>query len=428
MAHETTIVALATPPGKSGVAIIRISGPRALEALGALTTSHAPPPRVAQLKTLKNPTTGTEIDRALVLYFNAPASFTGEGVVELHTHGSRAVIQTLLKCLCEMRGMRLAEPGEFTRRAFLNGKLDLLEVEALSDLIEAETERQREQALTQLSGVISEQYQKLRNSIIQSLALIEAYIDFPDEDIPEETLAQFGVTLQKTGEQIESLLADNGAGERIREGFSVVIMGAPNVGKSTLLNALAKRDIAIVSDIAGTTRDMLEVHMDIGGYPVTLIDTAGIRERAESIEAIGIERALKRAENADLVLWLMDAPCPAPKPDALCVLTKADLGRKQPGVLAISAQTGEGLEALIAAIKDRIENSVSSASPIITRARHRQHLEAALICLKQAQTPLPLELKCEELRLAAREIGKITGKIAVDDVLDVVFSTFCIGK
>lgn len=168
--------------------------------------------------------------------------------------------------------------------------------------------------------------------------------------------------------------------------------------------------------------------MDIGGYPVTLIDTAGIRERAESIEAIGIERALKRAENADLVLWLMDAPCPAPKPDALCVLTKADLGRKQPGVLAISAQTGEGLEALIAAIKDRIENSVSSASPIITRARHRQHLEAALICLKQAQTPLPLELKCEELRLAAREIGKITGKIAVDDVLDVVFSTFCIGK
>lgn len=423
-----TIVALATPHGKSGVAVVRLSGSKALAALQALSPCPAPPPRTAQLRTLTHPSTGEAIDRALVLYFNAPHSFTGEEVVELHVHGSRAVIHKLFACVCAVEGVRLADAGEFTRRAFVNGKLDLLEVEALADLIDAETEHQRVQALKQLSGTASQHYHALRESIIHALALIEAYIDFPDEDIPEATLQRFHHGLQSVTDQVTLLLADNGAGERIRDGFTVVILGAPNVGKSTLLNALAKRDIAIVSDLAGTTRDLLEVHMDIGGYPVTLIDTAGIREHAESIEAIGIARALQRAEHADIVLWLMDTPCPAPRPDAVPVLTKADLGTKAKDMLAISAQTGEGIDCLINIIKQRLGTIVGVESPLITRARHRQHLELALTCLKRGQTPLPLELTCEELRLAAREIGKITGKIAVDELLDVVFSTFCIGK
>jgi tRNA modification GTPase len=428
MTIQHTIVALATPAGRSGVAIIRVSGIQAFDAVKILAPNLEKSPRKALLQTLVCPHTSEMIDRALVLYFPAPNSFTGEDVVELHVHGSRAVIQAILAFLSEIDGVRLAEAGEFTRRAFTNGKLDLLEVEALADLIDAETERQRIQALKQLSGNTSKHYQDLRQSVVQALALIEAHIDFPDEDIPQETLAHVGGALRKITGDIETLMADNSAGERIREGFTVVIMGAPNVGKSTLLNALAKRDVAIVSDIAGTTRDMLEVHMDIGGYPVTLIDTAGIREKAESIEAIGIERALKRAENADIVLWLMDSPCPPPHPDALPVFTKADLRAHNEGLLAISAHTGEGLESLINAIKQRIDAISGRSSVLITRARHRQHLALALQCLYKAQSPLPLELRCEELRLAAREIGKITGKIAVDELLDVVFSTFCIGK
>ncbi len=429
MPCSDTIVAPATAPGKAGVAIVRLCGPHAREALTALTTpAPIPPARMAALRTLKDPSTGATLDRALVLWFEAPHSFTGEDVVEFHVHGGRAVIDALLACLCRTPEIRLAEAGEFTRRAFANDKLDLLEVEALADLIDAETERQRTQAFSQLSGAMSARYTALRTQVIEALARLEAYLDFPDEAIPASTLAQVRVLVETVGDELRSLLADHGSGERIREGFSVVILGPPNVGKSTLLNALALREVAIVSEQAGTTRDMLEVPLNIGGYAVTLIDTAGLREHAEAVEAIGIARARARAAQADVVLWLTETPCPAPHPQALCVNTKADIHPHAPeGAIAISAKTGKGLATLLHAIEERLAATLHPA-PVITRARHRTHLQAALVCLERACTPLPLELVCEELRLAGREIGKITGKIAVDDVLDVVFSTFCIGK
>ena len=437
--HANTIYALASAAGKAGIAVFRISGAHAREALVFLGVEDALVPRMAKLVTLHH--AGAKIDQALALYFPAPHSFTGEDVVELHSHGSRAVTRLLLEVLSHCPGLRMAEPGEFARRAFTNGKLDLAQVEGLADLIDAETASQHRQAMRQLGGDTTQRVEALRMAILEPLALMEAYIDFPDEEIPESVLRESSERVTSLARQIEALLNDDGIGEKIRDGLDIVILGAPNAGKSSLLNALAKRDAAIVSEEAGTTRDLIEVPMEIGGYAVTLVDTAGIRETSGSIEAEGIRRALHRAEHADITLRLSDITTIAAEArsiaaelndSSIVIATKADLAPLPAlpfPVLALSTSTGAGIPELLAALKEKVAKRMDSvASPLITRARHRAALKEALACLSQFRPAAPLELTCEELRMAAQSIGKITGKIWVDDVLDLVFSRFCIGK
>ena len=440
----STIYALATPQGKGGVAVLRISGPAAAGALVRLGVP-VPAPRMATLAALTH--RGRLLDRALVLYFAAPHSFTGEDVVELQLHGSIAVVRGVLDALADCPGLRLAGPGEFTRRAFLNGKLDLAQAEGLADLIEAQTAAQHRQALRQLGGEASARVAALRARILTPLALLEAYIDFPDEEIPDRVLTETAQHVRELASELAALLDDGGVGEKIREGLEIVILGPPNAGKSSLLNALARRDAAIVSPEAGTTRDMVEVHLEIGGYEVTLIDTAGLREQAGAVEAEGIRRARARAAQADLTLVLLDgddagaAAQIAPLLDARSLLlrTKSDLGGADATALPVTAppmpalhgstRTGDGLDALMAALRERIEARMgAAAAPLITRARHREALREAQAALARWSPALPLELACEELRAAAAALGKITGKIWVDDVLDLVFSRFCIGK
>jgi tRNA modification GTPase len=445
--NQHTILALASAPVKSGVAVIRISGPQAFAALPALGIP-ALAPRMARLATLTHPATGIAIDSALALAFPGPASFTGEDVLELHCHGSRAVTRALIEALCGLPGFRLAEPGEFSRRAFENGKMDLTQAEGLADLIHAETEAQRAQALRWLQGDAGRIYDQLRDRVIHSLALLEAYIDFPDEEIPESVWAQTCDEVAALQAQLASMLADHHRGERVREGIDIVILGPPNAGKSTLLNAIARREVAIVSDEAGTTRDMLEVHLDLGGYPVTLIDTAGIREaqgeKIGRVEEEGIRRALARAEAAELTLLCFDSASePTEHKDlwdradanTLLVLTKCDKGTVKPASIngyspiPVSAKTGEGMDALLAHLTGQISARYDSvASSLITRTRHRHALEEARGHLARFHRDLPLELNGEALRMSARAIAKITGQITVDDILDRVFSTFCIGK
>lgn len=436
---SNTIYALASAAGKSGVAVFRISGSAAPTCMRFLGVSNPLQPRVATLVTLQH--NATKIDQALALYFPAPHSFTGEDVIELHTHGSRAVTRVLLDALAQCPGLRMAEPGEFARRAFMNGKLDLAQVEGLADLIDAETASQHRQAMRQMGGDTSQRIEALRMAILEPLALMEAYIDFPDEEIPESVLRESSERVMSLTHQIETLLDDGGIGEKIREGLDIVILGPPNAGKSSLLNVLARRDAAIVSDEAGTTRDLIEVPMEIGGYAVTLVDTAGIRETSGRIEAEGIRRALHRAEHADITLRLCDITTIAAEANAIAteldensivVATKADLAPLPAlpfPVIAISTSTGAGIPELLAALGKKTAIRMDSvASPLITRARHRAALNEALSCLTQFRPDTPLELTCEELRMAAQSIGKITGKIWVDDVLDLVFSRFCIGK
>lgn len=443
MTTNDTIFALATAPVKSGVAVLRISGPQAAGALAALGVA-APEPRMATLAKLRNPATGAVIDRALILYFTAPHSFTGEHVVELHTHGSRAVIAELLSVLGNIPGFRLAEPGEFSRRAFLNNKMDLTQAEGLADLIEAETSAQARQAMRQMEGGIGKTYDALRGRILRTLALLEAYIDFPDEEIPESVMDEVADGISALTTEIADLLADGHRGERVREGIEILIMGPPNAGKSTLLNAIAKREVAIVSPEAGTTRDMLEVHLDLGGYPVTLVDTAGLREGAGEIEGEGIRRARARAEKAELVLRLheinshteqMNDSLAINTIDTLTILTKCDtataapVSPKIPGTIAISARTGEGMELLLDTLTTHIASRYTSVgSSLITRERHRIALTRCLEHLTRFTPDAPLELNGEELRLAAKSLAVITGNITVDDILDIVFSSFCIGK
>jgi tRNA modification GTPase len=463
MPADSTIFAPATAAGKAGVAVLRISGPNAGAALAAIGVSPLPQPRVATLVKLRaapdggsTPRSGSAsdsaspsgdiIDNALALWFPAPASFTGEDVAELHVHGSRAVMKAILGVLSDLPGLRMAEPGEFSRRAYLNGKMDLTEVEGLADLIDAETEAQRAQALNALEGAQGARFKQLRETVVHALAHLEAYIDFPDEEIPPDVLSGIHADVRGLMANIESLLADNHRGERIRDGIRVVILGAPNAGKSTLLNALAQRDAAIVSATPGTTRDAIEVHLDIAGYAVTLIDTAGLRASSDDIEQEGIRRARAHAENADLRLVLFDGS-QLPELDAesgalltansIALLTKSEclmtpapdqIGTRP--ALAISAHTGDGMDALLDALKTYVaeEFAAHAHAPLITRERHRasliialQHLQSFLLCNAQ-------ELACEELRLAASEIGKITGIIAVDELLDHIFRDFCIGK
>lgn len=441
-AHDT-IFALSTPLARSGVAVIRLSGHGALPALQQLSGkqnfdhAHA---------ILCNFTDNNDelIDRGLAMHFAAPKSFTGEDCAELHLHGSLATIKHMIQALSTMHGLRPADPGEFTRRAYLNGKMDLLEAEGLADLIHADTQAQKAQAIRQMTGSGSQHYSNLRDAIIKVLAHLEAYIDFPDEEIPETVLANIQNEINEARFIINKTLADNHKGEKLREGFNVVILGAPNSGKSSLVNVLSGKDAAIVSQTAGTTRDVIEVSIDLDGFPVTLIDTAGIREAADDIEEEGVRRALRKAEQADLKLILFDSTDLSNMDNNMLdmagegdivLLTKSDLSPPQlpylninNKILAISSASGEGTETLLKEIVSAIGYSKNGTPAIITRTRHRWLLEEARAHLEEYNTSLPLELACEELRRAGVCVGKITGKIQVDELLDRIFSEFCIGK
>jgi tRNA modification GTPase len=435
-----TICALASAPGRAGVAVIRISGPAAGAALRVLC-GPLPAPRHASVRKLKHPGSGELLDRGLVLWLPAPASFTGEDMAELHIHSGRAVIGGVIGALQSLPSMRLAEPGEFARRAFENGKLDLTEVEGLADLIAAETEAQARQALSQAEGGARALYESWRDELVKAQALAEAGLDFADEaDVAAAAAVQADAIVAKLLASISRHLQDR-RGERLRDGYRIVIAGAPNAGKSSLLNALARRDVAIVSEEAGTTRDVIEVHLDLGGLPVIVTDTAGLREAEGAVEAEGIKRALARAGEADLVLWVVDATAPqwdapdtriAAKTGKVSVLNKVDLV-KSPQIadgLAVSAKTGEGVAALVELLADRVRDSLAVGEPaIVTRARHRAELEAACLALERfrGERGGP-ELKAEELRLAARHLGRLTGRIDVEEVLGAIFAEFCIGK
>ncbi|EKV32168.1 GTPase and tRNA-U34 5-formylation enzyme TrmE [Caenispirillum salinarum AK4] len=441
-----TIFAPATAPGRAGVAIVRISGPLADAALSALTAgAPLPQPRRAARVRVSGEG-GEQVDDGLALRFPAPASFTGEDVVELHLHGSRAVMEAVMALLSAQEGLRVAEPGEFTRRAFENGKMDLTQAEALADLIDAETAAQRRQALRQMDGALARLYDAWRDRLVRALAHLEAFIDFPDEELPPAAERAIWGSVEGLTAEMRSHLDDGHRGERLRDGLHIAIIGPPNAGKSSLLNALAQREAAIVSDIAGTTRDVVDVHLDLGGYPVVLADTAGLREAAETIESEGIRRARARAEQADLRLAVFDgAEWPAVDDhtlslvddSALVVVNKADLGAvpEAPAVngqpaLPLSVKTGRGLDTLLerltALVADRL--SGGSAAPALTRARHRAALAECVDALARAQAADLAELAAEDLRLAVRALGRITGRVEVDELLDVIFRDFCIGK
>jgi tRNA modification GTPase len=402
-------------------------------------TGKLPPARVARHVRFRDPDCAEDLDDGLALWFPAPRSVTGEDVAELHLHGSRGVLAAVMAVLGR-RGLRLAEPGEFTRRAFLNGKLDLTQAEAVADLAAAETEAQRRQALRQLDGQLGEIYRGWGERLLRLLAHLEAAIDFPDEELPPAIEAEVAEGSRRLAEEIESHLADGHRGERLRDGIAVAILGPPNAGKSSLLNQLARREAAITSPIAGTTRDVIEVAIDLAGYPVLLADTAGLRDSADIIEQEGLRRALKRAEEAELRLFVFDACRPGdangaaawPGPDTLLVANKIDLAADRnalpAGAIPVSALTGEGLPVLIAALASRIEQTYDVAAPVLTRARHREALETALSALRRSLAAELPELRAEDLRLAWRSLGRITGRVDVEDLLDVIFADFCLGK
>lgn len=438
--YMDTIFAMSSGAGVAGVAVVRMSGPSVRDGLETMTGS-VPEPRVATYGSIRS-AGGTRLDRGIVLYFPAPRSFTGEDCAELHVHGGRAVIESVLASLSELPGFRSAEPGEFTRRAFENGKMDLTAVEGLADLIAAETEIQRRMALQQSSGALSERYERWRSTLLRARAMIEADFDFADEeDVPGSVADSIWPDLETLAQEIERHLAGARAGEIIRDGYRVVILGAPNAGKSSLINALAKRDIAIVSDERGTTRDLLEVHLDIAGYPVVLHDTAGLRDAAGAVESEGIRRALAAAERADLVLLLEDlndtgqpVSPPADNVPVLRIGTKADLaghaGRAEYDAV-ISVKKDDGLAGLIGLLEQRVKAAAGGAvSTLPNRQRHREYLSACLGALRAAleNDSDPLELRSELLRQAGDALGRLTGRIDVEDLLDLIFGEFCIGK
>ncbi len=435
-----TIFALSSGQGRAGVAVIRVSGPGAGSAARQLCRCQLEPRR-AKLVRLRHPATAVLLDQALLLWFPAPGSFTGEDVAELHIHGGRAVIAAVLGALGEVAGLRLAEPGEFSRRAFENGKLDLTSAEGLADLINAETEIQRRQALRQATGAQRVVFERWRGHLLRALSLVEAGIDFSDEaDISDDVMRQARGLVTVLEEEIGAHLADGHRGEIIRDGFKVVIMGAPNAGKSSLLNALARRDVAIVSTEAGTTRDVIEVALDLGGVRVLLSDTAGLRETEGAVEREGIRRALARAQEAQLVLWLEDGTGPRSEmPPALCglkvpvlrIISKSDLLTGGVDGFAVSAKTGQGLRALEERLGALAQAEMSGPDdPLITRVRHRQELATAHQALVDflSGDAGELELRAEDLRLAARALGRITGQVDVEEILGQIFSEFCIGK
>ncbi|PLL14688.1 tRNA uridine-5-carboxymethylaminomethyl(34) synthesis GTPase MnmE [Tabrizicola sp. TH137] len=422
-----TIYALASARGKAGVAVLRLSGPKAHEAVVQLTGS-CPTPRTAVLRTLR--WQGAVLDQALVVIFPEGGSFTGEKVAELHLHGSVAVIQSVMRVLGTMDGFRLAEPGEFTRRALENGRLDLTQVEGLADLIDAETEAQRRQAMRVLSGAIGRRAELWRAKLVRAAALIEATIDFADEEVPQDVGPEVLDLVTSVLQDLRSEVAGSGAAERIRDGFEVAIVGAPNAGKSTLLNAIAGREAAITSEIAGTTRDVIEVRMDIRGLAVTLLDTAGLRETEDKVERIGVDLAIKRARSADLRVFLLsDDPLPElqPGPDDLVVRGKAD----QDGE-GVSGLTGRGVSELIDAIGDRLSRQVAGAG-VVTRERHRIALTRAIGAMESARLEIEkgatrAEIAADELRAAIRALEALVGRVDVESLLDEIFASFCIGK
>jgi tRNA modification GTPase len=452
---RATIFALSSGRPPAAIAVVRVSGAQAGAALQTLT-GRVPEPRRATLARVRDPASGEIIDEGLALWFPAPRSETGEDVVELQLHGGQAVIVDVLDALSKIEGCRLAEPGEFTRRAFENGKLDLTEVEGLADLIAAETQAQRRQAFRQLKGLIGDRAEAWRRRLIEALALVEARIDFSDEaDVPENLIEPALQAAQQLGDEIAACLSDSGRGERLREGLVVAIAGPPNAGKSTLLNRLTRREAAIVSPFPGTTRDVIEVHLDLAGYPVTLLDTAGIRDSDDPVEQEGVRRARERAAMADLVLWVTDASAAdeaernsaagLSHAEVWSLQNKVDLVSAKPGPrsesqtkewanysFAISATTGLGVDQFVAALTAYAANYFAATeSAVVTRARHRRALEETLAALERASRESISgreEVIAEELRAAATTLGRLTGRVDVEDILDVIFRDFCIGK
>ena len=432
-----TIFALATPPGRGAIAVLRLSGPGVEAALTALGATRLKP-RMASVRDLSH--AGDHIDQALVLRFVAPNSYTGEDAAELHLHGGRAVVDAASRALIAL-GLRPADPGEFTRRAFQNGRMDLAQAEAVADLIDAETSAQAKQALGQLDGKLSETYAGFRRDLLHALALVEAEIDFPDEEVPDNLARTAGPVLDRLGGELRRAIDTGRRGERVRDGYRIVLIGETNAGKSSLFNALVAREAAIVTPIAGTTRDVLDADLVIGGYAVTLSDTAGLRDSDDPVEAEGVRRARLRAEQADLRLWVRAPGDPAGVAAAyiedgdLTVATKSDLGvnlaRGGYETLAVSTTTGDGLAELRDWIAARLAQDLSGADfPAVTQERHRLRLLEALESVDAARVALNVapEMAGDDLRRAADALARVTGAIGVEDILGEVFSTFCIGK
>ena len=442
-----TIYALSSGPGISGLAVIRVSGPETKRIIENLTNSPPPKPRYATLKKFSKINTNELIDEGILLWFPGPQSYTGEDMAEFHVHGSRAVIEAIHAAISKIGDCRLAEPGEFTKIAFQNGKINLLKAESISDLISAETEMQRQQAIKIMSGKSSEKFNDLRNRLLKILSNVEAKIDFPEEDLPDEIIKNIKIESKKIKEEIQKILSDNKVGELIREGFKIAIVGPTNAGKSSLLNFLSNRDVAIVSEIAGTTRDVIEVHLNLDGYPVTISDTAGIRDSKDEIERKGVKLALKKAENSDLNIILIE-PKSADftgflndlvNEKGLIVVNKSDLGIekidqeiKKYKPIYLSVKEEKNLDVLIKAIKEKLKKKfIKSDDILITRERHRQNLEQCVFHLNNFEKKNSLEefdKASEDLRLATRHLGVIVGKVDVEEILGSIFNDFCIGK
>ena len=440
-----TIYALSSGPGISGIAVIRISGKETSKILKLLTKGSLPKPRVATIKKIIDPKNSELIDEGIILWFPGPDSYTGEDMAELHTHGSKAVIDAIHKVLKDTKKCRIAEPGEFTKIAFQNGKINLLKAESISDLISSETEIQRKQAINIMTGKSSEIYEDLRGRLIKALSNIEAKIDFPEEEIPEKIIKEVKKNIDYVIEKIQKILNDQKVGERIREGFKIAIVGPTNAGKSSLLNYLSNRDVAIVSEIAGTTRDVIEVHLNINGYPVVMSDTAGIRKSKNEIEKKGIKLAFKKAEEADLNLIVIEPKNldftgllkDLIKPNSILVINKCDLQEvilteqmKKIDHVIISVKNNTNIENLILKIKSKLKGKfIQTEEIIITRERHRQNLEQCLQNLNSFKNQKDdFDKAAEDLRLATRHLGMIVGKVDVEEILGSIFNDFCIGK
>ena len=442
-----TIYALSTGPGVSGVAIIRISGPGASKAIKLLTKKDLPPPRIASLRKINDINTFEFIDEGIIIWFPGPQSYTGEDMAEIHIHGGKAIVLTLQNELSKIENFRLAEPGEFTKIAFQNGKINLLKAEGIADLISAETEIQRLQAVKIMKGKSAEKFNILRDKLLKILSFVEAKIDFPEEDLPDENIQQIKRDSTEVLNKIKKILDDQKIGEIIREGFKIAIVGPTNAGKSSLLNNLSNRDVAIVSEIAGTTRDVIETHLNMDGYPVIISDTAGIRNSKDEIEKKGIKLSLDRAENADLKLVVVDVKSidlsgflnDLLKDNAILVVNKSDLikGELPPEVkkldhVLISLKENQNLDKLISKIKERLKTKfIVNEDILITRERHRQHLIQCSDNLRnfiEKNGKKDFDKGAEDLRLATRHLGMIVGKVDVEEILGSIFNDFCIGK
>ncbi len=442
-----TIYALSSGPGISGVAVVRISGLDSSKVLKLLTKHELPVPRVATLRRINNINTSELIDEGLVLWFPGPQSYTGEDMVEIHIHGGKAVVEALLNTLSNIKECRLADPGEFTKLAFQNGKINLLKAESIADLISAETEIQRSQAVKMMKGKSSDKFNELREKLLRILSFVEAKIDFPEEDLPEENLKKIKEDSSNVLNEIKKILNDQKVGEIIREGFKIAIVGPTNAGKSSLLNNLSNREVAIVSEMAGTTRDVVETHLNIDGYPVIISDTAGIRDSKDEIEKKGIKLSLKKAESADLKLVVVDAKSidlsgflnDLLKKNAILVINKSDLLKEKldPEIskfnhVLISLKDNLNIDKLIFKIKSNLENKfISEEDILITRERHRQHLLQCVDHLNNFSNKndkKDFDKGAEDLRLATRQLGMIVGKVDVEEILGSIFNDFCIGK